>query len=72
MKIIELLISITKLDWKPYALALIGFLCAAFADRLGSHYGSIVTGILILFGWWIILASLLMAKRDDLPLWKIF
>jgi hypothetical protein len=68
----NILISITKLDWKPFALALAGFLCGAFADRLGTHYGMWIAGALILCGWWCVLAGLLIAKRDDLPLWKIF
>lgn len=72
MIIINALISITKLDWKPYALALAGFLCAVFADRLGEHYGIALTGILILLGWWLVLAGLLLAKLDDLQLGEIW
>ena len=69
---IDFLISLTKLDWKPYALAVVGFHMAVFADRLGEHYGVWLTGVLVLLGWWAILLGLWLAKRDDLPIWKIF
>ena len=70
-KIIFFLIDITKLDWKPFALCLIGFLLGTFADRFGTYYSHWVGLVFILFGWWFVLVGLLMAKRDDLPLWKI-
>jgi hypothetical protein len=69
---IDFLISITRLDWKPFALALIGFLFGVVADKFGTQYGGFVGLAFVLLGWWFILGALMLAHRRDLPLWKIF
>lgn len=71
-KAISFLIGITRLDWKPFALALIGFLFGVAADKFGTQYGSVIGLSFILLGWWCILGGLLLAHRKDLPLWKVF
>lgn len=72
MTLINFLIGVTKLDWKPFALALIGFLCGVTSNSIGQHYGSFVGLADFMLGWWFILIALLWANKNDLPIWKIF
>ena len=63
---------VLTVDWKAYGLALAGFLLALTINPLSGRYGTIVGLVTMLIGWWLILGGLFMARRRDLPLWKIF
>jgi hypothetical protein len=63
---------VLTVDWKAYTLSLIGFLVALTINPLSGRYGTIVGLVSMLVAWWLILGGLFMARRRDLPIWKIF
>jgi hypothetical protein len=64
---VKYILAFLTLDWKSYALAL-----ALVSEPLAVRYGSMVGLAAMTIGWWLVLGGLLLAKRNDLPLWKIF
>jgi hypothetical protein len=71
-KYVDYLILITKLDWKAYALGLVGFLGGAFTSRISDTYGFVIGLVIFILSWWLVLAGLIIAHRKaDLPIYKI-
>lgn len=73
MKLLLFLESIVYLDWKPYALSLIGFLGGAISNQLGERYGLIIGLTIFMGSWWLVLIGLTLAHRKaDLEIYKIW